>query len=266
MRASRSTNGDHEDKLLWVPLAEMSPWLVCAVIKAEDGTFFRHHGFDLPQIARAVKRGFAGNGWKGASTITQQLARNLYFTPARTPIRKVREAIVAARLEAQLTKSRLLELYLNTAQWGDEVWGAAEAANSYLNKPVGNIDAFEALYLASVLPAPRSALRGENRTRAFNTQQRVARQLLFSGILTEREYFTVIDRASEWYFSGSRREELGALSNRPRLMKGELPRLIATGCGLDREIFIGSEVKAGRADALGRRIGHAQSTGFKATE
>lgn len=167
----------------WVPLPGIAPVLVCAVIKAEDRTFFRHHGFDWEATRRAVQRAFAGKKRTGASTITQQLARNLFLAPERSLSRKLREALIAGMLERRLPKERIIELYLNVAEWGDGTWGIKAASAAYFGKPPARLDLFEAVVLASLLPAPRRALTGLNRERAERAQLRILRQLRRSGLI-----------------------------------------------------------------------------------
>lgn len=170
-----------------VPLEGFSPLLVCAVVKAEDRGFFRHHGIDWPQARRAVRLNLAGHRI-GASTITQQTARNLYLGPERSLRRKAREMAIARAMEHHLGKRRILELYLNSAEWGNGVWGAGAGARHHLGRGVGEVDAFGAALLASLLPAPRRPLTGHNRRRAERVQRRVLNQFLDSELLSRGEW------------------------------------------------------------------------------
>ena len=139
----------------WVPLSRISPWLREAVINSEDARFFEHDGIDMEQTKIALTTAVEdGRFRRGASTITQQLAKNLWLGEERTLWRKVREAILARRLEA-LGKRRILELYLNVAEWGDGVYGADAAARVWFGKPAADLLPEEAAILASMLPAPR---------------------------------------------------------------------------------------------------------------
>ncbi len=144
-------------KLKWryVPLERISPYLRQAVLIAEDDKFYSHDGFDFDMMAQAVERNLeAGRIRYGASTITQQLAKNLYLTPSRNPIRKVREAIITWRLEQSLSKKRLLELYLNVVEWGPGVFGAEAAARHHFGVAAANLSPGQAARLAAVLPNP----------------------------------------------------------------------------------------------------------------
>ena len=137
----------------FVPLADLPPWLPRAVTAAEDAGFWAHRGFDVQEIAEALRRG--RGRLRGASTITQQLAKNLFLSTERTLSRKVREALAALALEAAVPKARLLEIYLNIAEWGPGVYGVGEAAPFWLGKDAREVTPKEAAFLASVIPAPR---------------------------------------------------------------------------------------------------------------
>ena len=140
----------------WVPLNRISPYAVKAVIIAEDDKFWDHEGFDLKAMQQALEKGLAKKKFKaGGSTITQQLAKNLYLTPAKNPIRKLKEAILTWRLESTLSKRRIIELYLNVAEWGEGIFGIEAAARKYFGKSAFTLSAQEAAQLAAVLPNPR---------------------------------------------------------------------------------------------------------------
>ncbi len=139
----------------WVPLSSISPYAVKAVIIAEDDKFWSHEGFDFTAIQKAIEKDLQKGRFKaGGSTISQQLAKNLYLTPARNPIRKLKEAILTWRLERNLSKRRIIELYLNVAEWGDGIFGIEAAARHYFGKGAGELTAREAAALAVVLPSP----------------------------------------------------------------------------------------------------------------
>ncbi|MCK6527102.1 transglycosylase domain-containing protein [Myxococcota bacterium] len=127
-----------------------------AVVAAEDAAFFGHSGFDAEGIQAAVLENLQEGGeGRGGSTITQQLAKNLFLSGDRTVIRKLREAVLAARMEEVLSKQRILELYLAVAEWGHEVYGIRDAARHYFGKEPAELRAREAAYLALMLPSPR---------------------------------------------------------------------------------------------------------------
>lgn len=141
---------------MWVPLSRISPHLRHAVVAAEDASFFTHEGFDWEGIREAALYNLeAGEMKRGGSTITQQLAKNLYLSSERSLLRKAREALITRSLEQRLTKKRILELYLNVAEWGKGVYGAEAAARHHFGKPSRDLTADEAAWLAAILPSPR---------------------------------------------------------------------------------------------------------------
>jgi monofunctional biosynthetic peptidoglycan transglycosylase len=145
----------------WVPLSQISIWLQRAVVHSEDARFFEHDGIDVEQTKLALTTAVEeGHFQRGASTITQQLAKNLWLGEERTLWRKVREAILARRLE-KLGKWRVLELYLNVVEWGDGIYGADAAARVWFGKPAADLLPEESAILAAMLPAPlkRNPLR-----------------------------------------------------------------------------------------------------------
>jgi monofunctional biosynthetic peptidoglycan transglycosylase len=140
----------------WVPLSQISPYAIKAVIIAEDDKFWTHEGFDYDAIQKAIEKDIKKKKFAiGGSTISQQLAKNLYLSPSKNPIRKIKEAIITWRMENNLSKKRIIELYLNVAEWGDGLFGIEAAARSYFGKPASALTAREAARLASVLPNPR---------------------------------------------------------------------------------------------------------------
>jgi monofunctional biosynthetic peptidoglycan transglycosylase len=126
------------------------------VLVAEDSAFWKHGGVDVEQIRQSIEVNLArGTLVRGGSTITQQLAKNLYLSPSRNPVRKLRELLIARRLEAELTKRRILELYLNVIEWGDGVYGAEAASRAYFRKSASALSAEEASLLAAAIVNPR---------------------------------------------------------------------------------------------------------------
>jgi len=141
---------------VWVPLSRVSPHLLRAVITAEDASFFIHEGFDWEGIKDAALHNLeAGDMKRGGSTITQQLAKNLYLSSERSLFRKAREALITRMLEHRLTKERILELYVNVAEWGRGVYGAEAAARRHFGKSAADLSADEAAWLAAILPSPQ---------------------------------------------------------------------------------------------------------------
>ena len=140
----------------WVAYERMSPSLKRAVIVAEDAAFFSHEGVDYDELEKSFEDSWkTGKRLRGGSTITQQLAKNLYLSPSRNPIRKIEELLIARRLEVELSKRRILELYLNVIEWGDGIWGAEAAAQAYFKKPASALDAEESALLAASIINPR---------------------------------------------------------------------------------------------------------------
>jgi monofunctional biosynthetic peptidoglycan transglycosylase len=140
----------------WRPVDRISPYLQEAVILSEDAKFWRHEGVDWDAVEKAAEKNWKkGKVAVGGSTITQQLAKNLYLSPSKNPLRKLRELLIARRLEAQLSKERLLELYLNVAEWGDGVFGAEAAARRWFGVSAAELSAVQSARLAVALPNPR---------------------------------------------------------------------------------------------------------------
>jgi monofunctional biosynthetic peptidoglycan transglycosylase len=140
----------------WVPFSKISPYLVKAVLIAEDDKFWKHEGFDYEAIQKAIEKDLKAKKYKvGGSTITQQLAKNLYLSPEKSLIRKISEAIITQRMEKVLSKRRILEIYLNVAEWGEGIFGVEAASRHYYEKPSSELTPEEAARLASVLPNPR---------------------------------------------------------------------------------------------------------------
>jgi monofunctional biosynthetic peptidoglycan transglycosylase len=138
----------------WVPLESISPNLVRAVIASEDGKFCSHYGFDLEAIDKAVAANAAGRNLRGASTISQQTAKNLFLSPSRTWARKGIEAYLTVLLETMWPKRRILETYLNIAEWGPRRFGAEAAAEANFHKTAAKLSVEEAARLATILPNP----------------------------------------------------------------------------------------------------------------
>jgi monofunctional biosynthetic peptidoglycan transglycosylase len=140
----------------WVSYSRISADLKRAVLVAEDDAFWQHEGVDFEQLQQSLETDWArGRFSRGGSTITQQLAKNLYLSPSKNPVRKLRELVIARRLEAELKKSRILELYLNVIEWGDGLYGVESAARAYFRKPAAELGPAEAALLAASIVNPR---------------------------------------------------------------------------------------------------------------
>jgi len=140
----------------WIPLRQIPRDLVDAVVVAEDGTFWSHGGFDWYEFKESVERNLEeGRAARGASTITQQLVKNLYLSSSKNPLRKLKEWVLTWYMEQTLSKSRILELYLNLIEWGEGVYGAEAASRYYFDKSAPALTREEAARLAAIIPSPR---------------------------------------------------------------------------------------------------------------
>jgi monofunctional biosynthetic peptidoglycan transglycosylase len=176
----------------WVPLDRISSNLQRAVLAGEDTNFTTHHGFDYQAIqkaweqaqreaAREAKKEGEDDDWlpnlpefkRGGSTITQQLAKNLYLSSQRSFIRKGQEAVVTLMLELMLTKRRILEIYLNVIEWGDGIYGAEAAAQNYFHKPASALTFNEAAFLSAMIPNPRTVYNPQVNPRRVARRQRI---------------------------------------------------------------------------------------------
>lgn len=139
----------------WVPYDDISPQLKRTVLVAEDINYFSHAGFETHEIRQAIQTAVSAKKLpRGASTITQQVAKNLWLNPSRNPWRKLKEAVLTAQLEHHLSKRRILEIYLNIAQMGPNIFGAEAAAHAYFDKPSAQLTIHEAAQLAATLSRP----------------------------------------------------------------------------------------------------------------
>jgi monofunctional biosynthetic peptidoglycan transglycosylase len=176
----------------WVTLDRISPNLQRAVLAGEDTNFTTHNGFDYKAIQKAWDQGFLdaakeakkegeNDDWlpnlpdfkRGASTITQQLAKNLYLSSQRNFFRKGQEALITIFLERELSKRRILELYLNVIEWGDGIYGAEAAAQRYFHKPAQALNANEAAFLSAMIPNPRTVFNPQVNPRRVARRQRI---------------------------------------------------------------------------------------------
>jgi len=167
---------------LWkrVPLSRISPYLIQAVLIAEDDKFFEHEGFDWESMRKALDANIKKKRiLRGGSTITQQLAKNLFLSSEQSIWRKLREAAIAWKLENELSKKRILELYLNLIDWGTGIYGAEAAARSYFNRPASGLTLSQSIRLASVLPNPhRFSVSGNGNQRMNRKRKIIAGRML----------------------------------------------------------------------------------------
>ncbi len=177
---------------VWVPLDQISPNLQRAVLAGEDTNFMAHRGFDYEAIQKAweqaqrqsakeAKEEGEDDDWlpslpefkRGGSTISQQLAKNLYLSSQRTLLRKGQEAALTVMLERTLTKRRILEIYLNVIEWGDGIYGAEAASRRYFRKPASALNVSEAAYLSAMIPNPRTVFNPQTNPRRVARRQRI---------------------------------------------------------------------------------------------
>ena len=175
----------------WVPYAQISPYLRRAVLVAEDDTFFEHDAVDVKGLQEAIQKDWAHKKLThGGSTITQQLAKNLYLSPSRNPFRKVKEYFIARSLESHLTKKRILEIYINVVEMGERVYGAEAAAESYFHASAGSLSPSQAALLAGCLPNPRLMNPAAPNKRLRWRQRMVLSRMRRWGYLFEKEVLT----------------------------------------------------------------------------
>jgi monofunctional glycosyltransferase len=159
----------------WVPYPQISNNLRRAVLVAEDSAFFDHDGVDLNQLRASLEANWEeGRFARGASTITQQLAKNLYLSESKNPVRKLSELLITRRLEAALTKRRILEIYLNVIEWGDGIFGAEAASRVYFGKSAAALTPDEAALLAGAIINPRVHSPAKPTARLRRRQQIIA--------------------------------------------------------------------------------------------
>ena len=172
-----------------VPLSEISEHMRNAVLSSEDNRFYRHNGFDFAEIQSAIVKNIqSGKIVRGASTITQQLAKNLYLTPSKNPIRKYKEVVLTKRLENELSKDRILEIYLNVVEWGETVYGVEAASKYYFGISASELNPGQAVLLAVMLPNPRYYNPYENMEKIRSKWNLHLSRFFTYGYITENEY------------------------------------------------------------------------------
>ncbi|GAB4407470.1 MAG: monofunctional biosynthetic peptidoglycan transglycosylase [Thermodesulfovibrionales bacterium] len=184
---------------VWMPISRISPYLIKAVLIAEDDKFWKHEGFDYEAIQKAIERDIKARRFKlGGSTISQQLAKNLYLSPSKNPLRKIAEAIITWRIEKVLSKKRILELYLNVVEWGEGMFGIEAASRHYFGKSSSNLTPEEAARLAAVLPNPRKYNPAGSQRYVVNRSSLIYSIMLKRGIvIPEYREVTGSDSTSE---------------------------------------------------------------------
>jgi monofunctional biosynthetic peptidoglycan transglycosylase len=162
----------------WVAYSRISPHVKRAVLVAEDDAFWQHEGVDFEQLQESLEKDWArGEFVRGGSTITQQLAKNLYLSPSKNPLRKLREFVIARRLEAELKKARIFELYLNVIEWGDGVYGIEGASRTYFQRSAAELGPAESALLAAAIVNPRLLNPAHPSARLLRRQQLILRRM-----------------------------------------------------------------------------------------
>lgn len=192
-RESAARGRRYREEREWVPYARISPHLRRAVLIAEDDAFFAHGGLDWNEIRESAKQDLrSGRLVRGGSTITQQLARNLWLGTARTPLRKLEEVLLAVRLERALTKKRIFELYLNVIEWGDGVYGCEAAARHWFGTRAAALDARQSVRLAAVIINPRRFSPLDPPRRIERRVRMIAGRMRRRGELSEADWRAVL--------------------------------------------------------------------------
>jgi len=198
---------------IWVPIAGLPDIVVNAVVIAEDDTFFEHHGVNFKATRDALmhdvgKRKFA----RGGSTITQQMIKNVFLSKEKTITRKVREYVLARKAEEIISKHRILEIYLNEVEWGENIYGIEAASRFYFDKHAAELTTAEAALLAGMLPNPRYYNPYEKLHRARARQERVLFNMQQAKLITQDEYAAALQSSLNLRQEGSNRIDLSALA------------------------------------------------------
>jgi len=173
----------------FVPYGSISPHLKHAVLVAEDAAFFSHSGVDFAEVREAVKADWRKKGFaRGASTITMQLCKNLYLSTAKSPSRKLSEFFLARRMDAVLSKTRILELYLNYIEWGDGIFGCQAASQAYFGRDASDLNPEQAVRLAAIIINPRRWGPYTDTKRMDRRRRLIAERMYDAGYLTPEEY------------------------------------------------------------------------------
>lgn len=183
IRSFQAESDQFETKHDWVPLSEISVNLQKAVIAAEDQQFISHDGFDYKAIEKAYAANRKGKRLRGGSTISQQTAKNVFLWPERSWLRKGLEAYFTVLIEFFWSKERILEVYLNSIEMGDGVYGAAAAANHWFGKSAANLTAYEAAAIAAILPNPRNYKAAPASTYIQQRKNWIVKQMNNYGVL-----------------------------------------------------------------------------------
>jgi monofunctional biosynthetic peptidoglycan transglycosylase len=176
---ARARGEDVKRVQMWVPYDRISRNVTRAVLAGEDSRFFDHAGFDWEEIRKALEEDWnEGQFKRGASTITQQLAKNLFLSTSKNPLRKLHEAVITKEMEWILGKRRILEIYLNVIEWGDGVYGAEAAARTYFNTSAAAVSADQAAFLSAIIPSPNGAFNPSTHRRRVERRKNLIERLM----------------------------------------------------------------------------------------
>lgn len=190
----------------YVRLSQISPLIRRAIILSEDSSFYQHEGFDIEEIKKSFKENLEEKKFaRGGSTISQQLSKNLFLTPEKSILRKIREALITHRIEKVLSKNEILEKYLNVIQYGKGIFGIKAATQFYFKKHPSEVNAVEAAFIAMLLPSPIKYSSSFHKKRlspfAKKRVQQILRLLQVTGSLDEYQYVSAVD-SIDWIFTG----------------------------------------------------------------
>jgi monofunctional biosynthetic peptidoglycan transglycosylase len=206
----------------WVYLPQISPDAIKAVIIAEDDKFWKHEGFDFQAMQKALEKDIKKKTFKaGGSTISQQLVKNLYLSPSKNPVRKLKEAILTWRIEQKLSKKRIIELYLNVAEWGDGLFGIELAAQHYFGKPASALTAREGAKLAAVLPNPLKFNPAGDSKYVAGRSERIYQIMVKRGIVIPEFEEMMKEKTDELDVLGSDPERIRKLEEQVKTWKKE---------------------------------------------
>ena len=184
----------HKIVQYWVPLSKISRNLRNAVLVAEDPNFYKHGGLDFYQIKLAFEENWEEKSIvRGASTITQQLIKNLYLSPSQNPLRKWKEAILALRIERCVSKDRLFETYLNVIEWGESTYGAEAASRRYFGKSISTLTPAESALLAAMIPNPIARNPYKWNPKLHRKKNIILKLMRQSGKITRSEYDAAVN-------------------------------------------------------------------------
>tara|TARA_B110001454_G_scaffold218991_1_gene249028 strand:+ start:66128 stop:67018 length:891 start_codon:yes stop_codon:yes gene_type:complete len=200
----------------YVPLNQISKVLQKTVILTEDSSFYTHKGFDWESIEKSAKENLDGGKYKrGGSTISQQLAKNLYLTKDKTLIRKLTEAFITLQIEKHLTKNEILEKYLNVVEFGKDIYGVKAAAMHYFKKSPAQLDVVESAFLAMLLPSPKKYSRSFYTKKltpfVFNRIRRIVSDMYQYNRITEEQYMAAKYKLRTFYSTPDQISEIDSM-------------------------------------------------------